>query len=134
MDPRAVNAAVITAFRAGRDPDGMHRDRLLLLTTTGRRTGRSHTTPMMFHRAADRLMVIASNAGAAQDPQWYRNLTTNPEVAVEVGDERFAATARPLTGQEYEQAWSEITALYPFFADHQAAVRRRIPVVELVRS
>ncbi len=133
MDPLEINAAVVEAFRAGRDPDGMHRDRLLLLTTTGRRTGRKRTTPMMFHRDGDRLMVIASNAGAARDPQWLLNLTADPEVVVEVGDERFPAVARPLDGADYDEAWMAITALYPFFGDHQAAVQRRIPVIELVR-
>jgi deazaflavin-dependent oxidoreductase (nitroreductase family) len=134
MDPRELNGAVIEAFRAGRDPQGMHRDRLLLLTTKGRHTGRSRTTPMMFHRDGDRLMVIASNAGAAKDPQWYLNLIADPAVVVEWGDERFAAVARPLKGTEKDAAWAQITALYPFFADHQAAVERSIPVVELIRQ
>ena len=133
MDQRVVNRAVIEAFRAGRNPEGLHRDRLLLLTTTGRRTGRERTTPMMFHCDSDRLMVIASNAGAVRDPEWFRNLLSDSRVVVEVGEERYAAAARVLTGAEYDSAWADITARFPFFLDHQAAVQRRIPVVELAR-
>jgi deazaflavin-dependent oxidoreductase (nitroreductase family) len=126
-----VNTRVITQFRAGGEIDGMHRERLLLLTTTGARTGRTHTTPMMFHRSAGRLLVMASNAGAPKDPDWYRNVAAHPGVTVEIGDESYPATATALTGDDYAQAWTEIKAAYPFFADHEAKAGRRIPVVEL---
>jgi deazaflavin-dependent oxidoreductase (nitroreductase family) len=135
MDMAAVNREVIDAFRAGGEIEGMHRERLLLLTTRGRRTGEARTTPMMFHRADDgRLLVIASNAGAAEDPQWFRNLVADPAVTVEIGDERYAATAAPLSGDDHERTWAEVTAAYPFFADHQAGVERRIPLVDLRRD
>ena len=133
MDAKEINAQVIDAFRDGRDPQGMHRDRLLLLTTTGRRSGQKTTTPMMFHRDDGRLLVIASNKGAPADPDWYLNLAADPQVDVEVGAESYPAIATTLTGLDRDAAWQTITALYPFFADHQAGVSRTIPVVALTR-
>ena len=134
MDIREVNARVIEQFRAGGKVDGMHRDRLLLLTTTGARTGHSHTTPMMFHRDGDRLHVIASNIGAPRHPDWYLNLRADPLVIVEVGDERFEAVAAPLEGSEREQVWTMLKQNYPFFSEHEARTSRVIPVVALTRA
>ena len=133
MDMKDVNNRVIDQFRAGGEIDGMHRDRLLLLTTAGARTGRSHTTPMMFHREGDRLLVIASNAGAPADPDWYRNLVAHPSVTVEIGDESYPATATALEGDDRSGMWAAITEAYPFFVDHEAKAGREIPVVELAR-
>jgi len=136
MDVSEINKRVIEQFRSGGDIEGMHRDRLLLLTTKGARSGRDHTTPMMFHRDGDgRLLVIASNAGAARDPDWYRNLVAHPTVRVEVADQDYAATATPLTGDDRARAWAEIKAAYPFFADHETkAAGREIPVVALTAA
>lgn len=134
MDVKAVNRKVIEQFRAGGPIEGMHRDRLVLLTTTGARSGQTHTTPMMFHRDRERILVVASNVGAPQHPDWYRNLVAHPDVTVEVGDERYEARATPLTGAEHEQVWQTLIELYPFFADHQANTERTIPVVALVRA
>ena len=90
---QAINRRVIEQFRAGGEIEGMHRERLVLLTTTGRRSGCRHTTPMMFHREGDRVLVMASNQGDPKEPEWYRNLVANPRVTVEVGDERWDAIA-----------------------------------------
>lgn len=134
MDIRETNRQVIERFRSGAEVPGMHRERLLLLTTTGARTGRRHTVPMMFVRVEGRLLVIASNAGATKVPAWYRNLAADPRVTVEIDKETFAALARPLEGPERDEAWREITAQYPFFVEHAAKARRTIPVVELSRA
>jgi len=131
MDIKQINARVIEQFRTGGPIEGMNRDRVLLLTTTGARSGQSRTTPMMFHRDGDRLLVIASNIGAARHPDWYVNLTANPHVVVEVGADRFEATAIPLTGGERERMWTMLKESYPFFADHEAKTSREIPVVAL---
>jgi deazaflavin-dependent oxidoreductase (nitroreductase family) len=134
MDVREVNKRVIEQFRAGGAVDGMHRERLVLLTTTGRRTGERRTTPMMFHRDGDRVLVIASNIGAPRHPDWYLNLVAHPEVTVEVGDESGAArpaTATPLEGAEREPVWEMLKATYPFFAEHERKTTRTIPVVAL---
>jgi deazaflavin-dependent oxidoreductase (nitroreductase family) len=134
MDMKDVNRKVIEQFRAGGEIEGMHRDRLVLLTTVGARTGTRHATPMMFHRDGDRLLVIASNAGAPTHPDWYRNLVANPRVTVEVGDETYDATATPIEGEDLARTWAMIKEQYPFFADHEANAGRTIPVVALVRD
>ena len=113
----------------------MQRDRLVLLTTTGRRSGEPRTTPMMFHRDGDRVLVIASNVGAAAHPDWYRNLAADPHVTVEIGDETYPALATTTEGADRERVWAEIKELYPFFADHEVkAAPRTIPVVALTRA
>jgi deazaflavin-dependent oxidoreductase (nitroreductase family) len=133
MDIKQINARVIEQFRTGGPIEGMNRDRLLLLTTTGVRSGTARTTPMMFHRDGDRLLVIASNVGARTHPDWYLNLVADPRVVVEVGAEQFDATAVPLTGNERERMWTMLKENYPFFAEHEAKTSREIPVVALAR-
>jgi deazaflavin-dependent oxidoreductase (nitroreductase family) len=133
MGMREVNKRVVEQFRAGGEIDGMHRERIVLLTTTGRRTGEPRTTPMMFHRDGERVLVIASNVGAPRHPDWYLNLVAHPEVTVEVGDESGAprrAVARSLEGDERAALWETLKATYPFFARHEVdAAPRVIPVV-----
>jgi deazaflavin-dependent oxidoreductase (nitroreductase family) len=130
-DIKAHNRMVIEDFRArGGAPDGR---RLLLLTTIGARTGRKHTTPMMFIPDGDRLLVLPSNAGAPRHPDWYHNLVANPDVTVEVTGDTYPARAIVTTGEERERLFSEVAAKYPFFHDHQAKITRQIPVVVLVR-
>jgi deazaflavin-dependent oxidoreductase (nitroreductase family) len=130
-DQREYNRKLIAEFREqGRRIGGRP---LLLLSTTGRSSGKRHTTPMMFVRLDDRLLVIASNAGAPKDPDWYRNLAADAAVTVEVDGEEYPATARPATGEDREALFARIVEQYPFFADHQKGVDRPIPVVELVR-
>jgi deazaflavin-dependent oxidoreductase (nitroreductase family) len=133
-DIAEINRRTIEQFRAGGEIPGMHRDRLLLLTTTGRRSGERRTTPMMFHRDGDRLLLIASNMGAPRHPDWYLNLEADPHVTVEVGDETYDATAVPSIGEERERLWSVLTAGYPFFTDHEAKTDRVIPVVVVTRT
>jgi deazaflavin-dependent oxidoreductase (nitroreductase family) len=135
MDIREINRRVVDQFRAGGPIEGMQRDRLVLLTTTGRRSGESRTTPMMFHRDGDRVLVIASNVGAAAHPDWYRNLAADPHVTVEIGDETYPALARTTEGADRERVWAELKERYPFFADHEVkAAPRTIPVVALTRA
>jgi deazaflavin-dependent oxidoreductase (nitroreductase family) len=127
------NRKLIEEFRANRDKPGgpMPGRPLLLLTTTGAKSGRRHTTPMMYIRDGDRLLVVASNAGAPAHPDWYRNLVAHPHVTVEVGSETYDATAVVLEGAERDRIWARIIEQYPFFAEHQAKVTRQIPVVAL---
>nr|BFE66188.1 nitroreductase family deazaflavin-dependent oxidoreductase [Dactylosporangium thailandense] len=129
-DLNAANAKLVEEFRAaGRRLEGRP---LLLLTTTGRRTGRRYTNPMMYVRLDGRLLVIASAAGAEHDPDWYQNLVADPAVTVEVDGAEYAATARP--APDRDPLFARIAEQYPFFADHQRGTARTIPVVELVRS
>ena len=134
MDVRETNRRVIAQFRAGGPIEGMQRDRLVLITTTGRRSGEPRTTPMMFHRDGDRVLVIASNVGAAAHPDWYRNLAADPHVTVEIGDETYPALATTTEGADRERVWAELKERYPFFADHEVKAGRTIPVVALTTS
>ncbi|EOD64213.1 nitroreductase/quinone reductase family protein [Amycolatopsis vancoresmycina] len=134
MDVQETNRRVIDQFRAGGEVDGMHRERLVLLTTTGRTSGEPRTVPMMYHRDGDRLLVVASNIGAPRHPDWYLNLDADPRVHVEVDGREFDAEALPLLGADYVRTWDELEKAYPFLADHQAKARqakRVIPIVEL---
>jgi len=133
VEIQEINRRVIEQFRAGGEVEGMHRERLLLLTTVGARTGSPRTTPLMFVPDGDRLLVIASNIGAPHHPDWYRNLVAQPRVGVEVGDERFDAVAESAQGQERERLWTSLVRDQPFFAEHQAKTDRQIPVVILTR-
>jgi deazaflavin-dependent oxidoreductase (nitroreductase family) len=134
MDMSEINRRVIEQFRAGGPVDGMTRDRLVLLTTTGARTGQPRTTPMMFHRDGDRVIVMASNAGAPKAPDWYRNLQADPRVVVEIGDDVHDALATTLDGEERVRVWASLTAKYPFFIDQEAKAGRQIPLVVLART
>ncbi len=129
------NRQLIEEFRTNRGkPNGPFAKRpLLLLTTTGARSGLPRTSPMMYIRDGDRLLVIASNAGAPTHPDWYRNLLAHPQVTVEVGAETFNAIAVVTQGEERQQLWNKIVESYPFFADHQAKTTRQIPIIALSR-
>ena len=102
---RDYNAKIIDEFRgnAGLVGGSWEGRDLLLLTTTGRKSGRKHTTPMVYTRDGDRLLVYASKAGAPAHPDWYLNLVADPHVVVEVGPERYDAIATPLEGEERER-------------------------------
>jgi deazaflavin-dependent oxidoreductase (nitroreductase family) len=134
VDIRETNRRVIAQFREGGPIEGMQRDRLVLLTTTGRHTGEPRTTPLMFHRDGDRVLVIASNIGAPSHPDWYLNLAARPQVTVEIGDESYPALATPTEGADRERIWTLLKQTYPFFADHEKATERTIPVVALTRE
>jgi len=133
-DVLAYNRKLIEDFRA--DGGVSMGDRpLLLLTTVGRRSGQRRTSPMMYVRDHDRLLVVASNNGATSDPLWYRNLLANPAVTVELPGQTYPALAKPLEGEDYDRQWAAIQAKYPFFTEHQErAGNRHIPIVALTRT
>ena len=135
-DQNIYNRQLIEEFRAHRGKSGgpMEGRPLLLLTTAGAKSGQLRTTPVMYIPDGDRLLVIASNAGAATHPDWYRNLLAHPEVTVEVGNETFKAIAIVTEGSERQRLWTRIVELYPFFADHEAKTTRQIPVIVLRRK
>jgi deazaflavin-dependent oxidoreductase (nitroreductase family) len=134
-DRNDYNRQLIEEFRANRNKAGgpFEGRPLLLLTTTGAKSGKRRTTPMMYIPDGDRLLVVASNAGAPTHPDWYYNLVAHPDVTVEVGTEAFDATAIVMQGAERDRLWTRIVELYPFFAEHQAKIPRQIPVIGLSR-
>jgi deazaflavin-dependent oxidoreductase (nitroreductase family) len=130
------NTQIIEEFRAhaGKLGGSWEGRDLLLLTTTGRKSGRQHTTPMVYTRDGDRLLVYASKAGAPKHPDWYLNLETDPHVVVEVGDERYDATATPLEGADRDRQYAAQAERMPTFAEYQKGTTRVIPVVALRRA
>ena len=135
-DQNDYNRHLIEQFRANREQAGsaFAGRPLLLLTTTGARSGQPRTVPIMYIPGGDRLIVIASNAGAPTHPDWYHNLVAHPDVTVEVGDETYAATAIVTEGAKRQRIWERVVALHPFFAEHQAKITRTIPVIALERQ
>ena len=130
------NRGIIEEFRANAGKVGGHwegRD-LLLLTTTGRKSGRPHTTPVVYTRDGDRLLVYASKGGAPTHPDWYLNLVANPHVVVEVGAGRYDAAAVPLEGAERDREFAAQTERVPAFGEYQENTSRTIPVVALRRQ
>ncbi|GHO42391.1 nitroreductase family deazaflavin-dependent oxidoreductase [Ktedonospora formicarum] len=106
---------------------------LLLLTTTGAKSGKSHTTPLAYFIDGDRFLIVASFAGAPKHPAWYHNILTHPQVSIELGVESYNLTATVITGEERERLWSMITTQNPVFAGYQTKTTRKIPVVALQR-
>jgi deazaflavin-dependent oxidoreductase (nitroreductase family) len=105
----------------------------LLLTTRGRRSGKLRRTALYYGKDGDRLVLVASNGGAQEHPQWYRNLAADPEVTVQVGPEVFGATARTAGGAEREALWEMMVGVFPRYAQYRQNTDREIPVVVLER-
>lgn len=129
------NDQVIAEFRAnhGRVGGSFEGAPLLLLHSTGARSGAERVHPMMYRVDGDRFLVFASKAGAPDNPDWYHNLMAHPEASVEVADETFVVRASELTGAERDAAYTEQSAEFPGFADYQEKTSRVIPVVALTR-
>jgi deazaflavin-dependent oxidoreductase (nitroreductase family) len=104
---------------------------VLLLTTTGRRSGKARTTPLTFFRDGTDLVVIASNGGTDRPPGWSLNLQQTPRAVVQIGTDKLVVTAGPASEQQRERLWSVITATYAGYARYQERTTRRIPVVLL---
>lgn len=129
------NRGVIDEFRAndGKVGGPFEGAPMILVTHRGAKSGTEYTTPLVYSRSGDAFVIIASKAGAPDDPQWFRNLQANPDVTVEVGSERFAARARVAEGDERDSLYAAQAALMPNFDEYAAKTTRRIPVVVLDR-
>lgn len=106
---------------------------MILVTHTGAKSGKTHTTPLVYSRDGDRFVIIASKAGAPTNPAWYYNLIAHPAVTVEVGSERFAARAVEVRGAERERLFGAQAALMPQFDAYKKGTTRTIPVFTLER-
>jgi len=135
-EPSDFNKKVIEEFRANGGIVGGYFTgaTLLLLTTTGAKSGRSLTTPLMYQSGDGRLYVFASKAGAPTNPGWYYNLIAHPRVTIEVGNERYEADATVVTGPERDRIYQLQAERAPAFAEYQAKTSRVIPVVALTRA
>ena len=106
----------------------------LLITTRGRRTGQLRRTALIFGKSGNEYLLVASNGGADKHPYWYTNLVATPEVAVQVGPERFVARARTGTAAERPGYWAAMAAIFPLYEEYQTKAPREIPVVVLERE
>ena len=134
VDMSDWNRQVIEEFRAngGKVGGNFEGAPLLLLHTTGAKSGAERVNPMMYQDLGDgRLAVFASKAGADTHPDWYHNIVADPNVTAEVGTDTRNFTARVASGGERDSIWSEQKATYPGFADYEAKTTREIPVVVL---
>jgi len=107
---------------------------VLLLTTTGRRSGEPRTTPLIYAQDGARYVIVASKGGAPEHPGWYRNLRKTPAVELQMGREVFPALARTASGEERERLWRKANEVWPHFDEYAARTDREIPVVVLERS
>jgi deazaflavin-dependent oxidoreductase (nitroreductase family) len=103
---------------------------VLLLTVTGRKSGKRRTTPLLYGRDGDNYVLIASVGGAPRHPAWYHNLK-DQEAEILVGRERLQVRAREAEGEERDRLWAHMVALFPNYAEYQTKTERRIPVVVL---
>jgi deazaflavin-dependent oxidoreductase (nitroreductase family) len=135
-DFKAFNAAVIDEFRSNRgEVTGMFAGApLVLITTTGAKSGQRRTTPIVYTTDGDRLVIVASKGGAPTSPDWYHNLVAHPDVTVELPNETFEARARVAEEPERERLYRAQAALMPNFDAYEKATTRKIPVVVLERA
>ncbi|HLV97159.1 MAG TPA: nitroreductase family deazaflavin-dependent oxidoreductase [Ktedonobacterales bacterium] len=127
------NEMVIEKFRAnGGKVDGPNQ--LILLTTTGAKSGQPRIAPVAYSKDGDHLIILASKGGQPTNPDWYHNLVANPTVTVELGTEQFQARASVVEDeQEYERLYAQHATLMPGFAEYRQKTTRRIPVIVLER-
>ena len=132
----AFNQSITDEFRAnGGKVGGQFADaELLLLTTTGAKSGQQRVSPLAYFRVGGKLIIIGSFAGSPVNPAWVHNLRANPKAHVEVGTDAFDVTARELPPAEREELFGEITAAAPGFAEYQSKTGRVIPLFELQRG
>ena len=126
--------------RRYRETDGEHGflwkrgSTILLLTTTGRRSGESRTHPLIFREDEGRYVIVASRGGTPDHPAWFLNLEADPDVEVQVKADVFAAVARTVeSGEERDRLWRKMAEMWPAYDDYQAKTDRQIPIVVLER-
>ena len=130
------NAQIIQEFRAngGKVGGPFEGAPLLLLHSTGARSGQERVNPVMYLADGPRMYVFASKAGAPDNPDWYHNLRAHPDATVEVGEDTFGVRATEVTGPERDEIYARQAALNPGFAEYEAKTSRVIPVVALDRA
>jgi deazaflavin-dependent oxidoreductase (nitroreductase family) len=130
---KAFNSTVADEFRAndGKVGGQFEGADLILLTTTGAKSGEPRVSPLAYFRIDGKLLIIGSFAGSDVNPAWVHNLRANPAARVEIGTDSADVTARELPSDERDQLFAQITAAAPGFAEYQAKTTRVIPVFEL---
>ena len=130
------NRAIIEEFRAndGKVGGPFEGAPVLLLTATGAKSGERRTTPVVYLKDGDRMVIFASKGGAPNNPGWYHNLRANPSATVEVGNEKVDVGAVVTEGEERERLFRRQAEIFPQFADYERKTTRQIPVVALERK
>jgi deazaflavin-dependent oxidoreductase (nitroreductase family) len=125
----------VRVYRETRGQRGYHwrGTTILLLTTKGRRSGESRTTPLIHRTDGDRWVIVASKGGAPAHPSWYENLLADPDATIEVLDETVPVRASTAHGEERVRLWALMAEVWPAYDDYQAKTDREIPVVLLSR-
>lgn len=133
---KGFNAKIIEEFRAngGKVGGPFEGATLLLLTTTGAKSGQQRTSPLAYLRIDGKMLIIGSYRGADVHPAWVHNLRANPRAHIEVGSDAYDVVARELPREERDDAWEKIVAAAPGFGDYQASTDRVIPLFELSRA
>ena len=128
------NAKIIEEFREndGRVGGFFEDKTVLILHNTGARSGLARVTPLVYRQEGDRFFIFATKGGSDTHPDWYHNLTANPEVSVEIGADNATAVAVEIAGDERDAIYARAADAIPQFADYQAGTDRVIPVIELV--
>jgi proline iminopeptidase len=108
--------------------------KILLLTTTGRKSGKETTTPLIFGMDGDNPVIVASKGGAPDHPGWYKNLVANPAAEVQIKGDVFPVRARDAEGEERERLWKLMNEEWPHYEEYQTKTDRQIPVVILERG
>ena len=134
-DFNTFNQQIIAEFRAngGKVGGQFVGAPMLLLTTTGAKSGQSRVAPLVYSTDGDRLVIIASKGGAPTHPDWYHNILANPQVTVELGIETFKARASVPEGAERDRIFAQVVEQMPGFGEYQKNTTRTIPVVLLER-
>jgi deazaflavin-dependent oxidoreductase (nitroreductase family) len=132
----AFNQSIVDEFRSngGKVGGQFENANLLLLATTGAKSGQSRISPLAYFQIDGKLIIIGSFAGAPKDPAWVHNLRANPQAHVEVGTDAYDVTAHELPLAEREQLFGKVTAAAPGFAEYQSKTSRIIPLFELRRG
>ncbi|UJW32333.1 nitroreductase family deazaflavin-dependent oxidoreductase [Saccharothrix sp. AJ9571] len=115
----------------GHESNGVH---TLVLATTGRKTGTPRRTCLIYGKAGEDFVVVASKGGANDDPAWFKNLEANPSVGVQAGTRRFTARARVATTVERTPLWYQMAAIFPLYDEYAEKTAREIPIVLLTPS
>ena len=123
----------VAAYRATKGKIGgrLMSSPVLLLLTTGRKSGKERTTPVLFLRDGVNYIIVASNGGTAGDPAWWLNLQKDPEAIVEVGGRTLRVRAEEVKGEEKRRLWTRLVATYPLYESYQRRTDREIPVILL---
>ena len=115
----------------GRLGNRMGKQSVLLLHTVGRKSGKSYTTPLSYYRDGENYLIVASNWGKEDPPDWFRNLMRHSRTIIQVKDTTLQVEARQAEGEEYQRLWKDVTRQNPQYIEYQKTLTRQIPIMIL---